>query len=803
MASTGTSLPHNQPSGSLPPATPASAQGGRAISATAPGIRPSAQTAAPNDEISNLLRTIRRRQGIFLTTLLAVSGLMALNTLRLRLFSPVYQGRFVMQTTSPFDNGSPARGSGPIGALSEPDRARVSAASLAPLLRSPLLLQGIAERERLRPQQLASLIDVSSPEDSNDLVAVRLRWNDPVKGQQLLEDLARTYVRFSADQRLAALDSGVRFLDRQAPDLQARMDELQNQLRRFREANNFLEPQQQGSSIQSARDSLTQQLRGLQVQQAELESQLASVQAGRLKTIETYVPEAQQTLGNAGMGTAPRSPAGFGGGGTTPFQDLQQVEKELSSARATFTDDAPVVRALKARREQLLPVVQKQAGDAINARLLAIAAQQDELNRQILELNQNFKASPTKIKEYEQLQQRLTVARENYASYIKAREAYRLELARSTVPWQVIDPPEFGAVPVLPNIPSSFLLALGVGFASAIAAAVLRERTDNLFHSPQQVGQQVELPVLGLIPFLPLDPSLPVSESIEKLSPGERFAIKESLRSLFTTFRMLSTDANLRLVGITSTSQGEGKSFSVAIFARTLADLGLKVLVVDADMRLPTQTRFMGVEPADGFSRLLSDSTVQPQDLIKPVHDNLDLLPAGQKAPDPARLLNSARCGEVIQAIRALPGYDLVLFDAPPCLMLTDPILLGEKLDGLMFLVGLGVIAQDVVTQATRRVQAAGVDVLGVICNQATFPTRLNDYGYEYGYYYHYSFSGDYISNGGPASRYADRYVKDALETSGKANGQGAASGEGDSSQSAGGRPRKNGLLARLGRRGR
>ncbi|MEB3266349.1 MAG: polysaccharide biosynthesis tyrosine autokinase [Cyanobacteriota bacterium] len=656
-----------------------------------------------------------------------------------------------------------------------------------------MLLQAIAEREKTSARTLAALIDINSPDkEASDLVQVKLRWPDPVKGQQILEDLARTYISYSTDQRMAALDSGIKFLDRQAPDLQSRMEILQNQLKRFRESNNFLEPQQQGTAIQTARDSLTQQLRALQVQQAELESQLGSVRDGRLKAIESFITPAQQALGNTTLATAPRAP-GASPGGSTPFQDLLQVEKELSTARATFTNDAPIVRTLQARRDQLFPVVQKQASDAINSRLLSNTAQQNELNRQILELNSNFLSSPSKIKEYEDLQQRLSVARENFASYIKARETYRLEMARVTTPWQIIAPPEFSGDPVLPDIPRSFLLALGVGFATALAAAWIRERTDNLFHSPQEVGQSVQMPVLGLIPFLPLDPSLSVARSIERLSPGERFAIKESLRSLFTTFRMLSADQSLRLVGITSTSQGEGKSFSVTIFARTLADLGMKVLVVDADMRLPTQTRYMGAEPADGFSKLLSDSTVAARDLIRPVHDNLDLLPAGQKAPDPARLLNSARCTEVIKEIRGLSDYDLILFDAPPCLMLADPILLGEKLDGMMFLVGLGVISKEVVNQAIRRVRSSGVDLLGVICNQVSFPTRLNDYGYEYGYYYHYSYTSGY-ADASSSPGYAARYVKDAITTNGQQN-QPADGAQGNGQRS------KTGLGALIGQR--
>jgi capsular exopolysaccharide synthesis family protein len=291
-----------------------------------------------------------------------------------------------------------------------------------------------------------------------------------------------------------------------------------------------------------------------------------------------------------------------------------------------------------------------------------------------------------------------------------------------------------------------------LGLLSGLGAAILRERTDNVFHTPIEAERELQLPVLGLIPYLPLEPGVEISASIDKMSSSERFAIKESLRSLFTTFRLLRADRDIRLVGITSSTQGEGKSTAVSVFARTLADLGLKVLVVDADMRLPMQSRYMGSEQGDGLSTLLSDSARTSESVIQSIQENLDIIPAGPKPPDPAKLLNSVRCQEVVDQIRALPGYDMVLWDAPPCLMLVDPILLGEKLDGILFLVGLGKVSREVAPQACRRIKATGVDVLGLICNQVTFPTRLNDYGYEYGYFYHYAYANNYGTYG---SRYA------------------------------------------------
>ena len=710
--------------------------------------------------LAGLIRTVRRRQGLFLFTFAVVTGALSINTLRLRIFSPVFEGGFQMQITNPFES----RSGGSQGSTSSVEALARSnfnfdVPSLVVLLRSPLLIKPIAEKEGVGIGELVSNLSIGTASETvQNVLNVSLRWPDPVKGRQILNQLSQSYTRFSLTQRQEAMASGVKFLDQQAPDIMRRVESLQNEMLNFRKRNNNLDPADNARSILGVRETLIGELRALQRQQVGLTSRLASIQTGKLQWQPSGAPTAIEQLGREGL-LVPGRGAGaeVAKGTTTPLEQFNQFETELASARATYREDSPTVQSILARRNALLPVVQQQAGDGVRAQLLANVAQQDEINRQILLLNQNFRNNPAKMKEFDDLQQRLSIAREHYSSYIQARENFRLELARSTTPWQVISPPEFADLPVEPNIQSSLLRALMLGLLAGLGVAILRERTDNVFHTPMDAERELQLPVLGLIPYLPLEPGLEISSSIAKMSSSERFAIKESLRSLFTTFRLLRADRNIRMVGVTSSTQGEGKSTAVTIFASTLADLGLKVLIVDSDMRLPMQARYLGVEQGEGLSTLLSDSKVKASELIQSIGDNFDLLPAGPKPPDPAKLLNSTRCQEVVDEVRALPGYDIVLWDAPPCLMLSDPILLGEKLDGILFLVGLGKVSRELAPQACRRIKATGVDVLGLICNQVTFPSRLNDYGYEYGYYYHYAYAGAYSKT---SNNYKDSHLR-------------------------------------------
>ncbi|MFM1811307.1 MAG: hypothetical protein RLZZ336_245 [Cyanobacteriota bacterium] len=709
------------------------------------------------DGVISLLQTLRRRRQLALITAVSVSASLGLWSLGQRLFHPVYEGRFEMQIANPLE---PGRGGGTVGGVGgggggsdtggvveaiARSGSGTNLANMVRLLGSPLVIGAVADTQAVPLEAVIRGLSISLPgEGVNQVLAVSLRWPDPGKGEQILAALAKRYVAFSQEQRQQALDSGMRFLDQQAPDLLARVDALQDQLRAFRVRNGFLDPLSQSQTLQQSRDNLAGELRNLQLRQAQLESQISAVQAGRLVLQASGSPGADQQLGPGGVATAPRrSPqdtAAAAAGTNTPLAELQQIEKELATARASYLDTTPLVRSLLARRAQLRPVVQRQTLDDLRGALLVNSAQQDELNRQILLLDQRFRASPQRVKHYETLQQRLNVARDSYASYIRARETYRLEQARATSPWAVIAPPRFAPDPVSPNLGQGLLQALLLGAAAGVGATLLRERTDPLLHTPAQLEPALGHPLLGVIPHLPIRPQQPLAAGLGARSAGEALALRESLRQLFAGLRELQRNRPARLLAITSTSAGEGRSTAVAALAETMADLGQRVLVVDADLRLSRQHQLLGLDNGSsppGLAEALTQDQTDLQPLIRSVAPLLDLLPAGRSLEDPARWLQSPRWRALLESLRALTPYDLILFDTPPSEVLTDTTLLGADLDGLLFLVGLGQVERHRAQHACRRLQRSGGAVVGLLANQALAPSHLSDDGHHYGVVHH------------------------------------------------------------------
>lgn len=761
----GQSLP------SLPPSFP----GNQAESSFSP-----LSSDSSGDGIGGIVRTLKRRQGIFLTSTALISSLLAAQTFIERRFNPVFSGSFTLQIESALFEDQILGGEGKIEALARA-RTKNNIPALSAILNSPLVVGPVAEKMGVKTSDVIEKLSIQPGANTQSVMNVSLNWKNPEQGRLILENLAKAFVQFSLLQRQSGIDAGMKWLDTQAPSILSNVNKYESKLRKFREENLVIDPTSNANAIISQRDLLVTQVGNLQLQQTQLQNQIKTVSSGKLTYTPSGAPSPIEQFGRQGT----LIPSGAESsdkvlqetvGTASPSAEYQRFETELARARAVYRDDSPVVQSILAKRNTLAPVVQKQQLDQLRENLFQNVKKQDELNRQIVLLNENFKNSPEKLKEYNNISQKLEAARSNYASYISAMENFKLEKARFVTPWQVISPPYFNEVPVSPDIRNNLLRALLFGLVGGVAAAVIRDRTDNVFHTPTEAEKDLQLPVLGLVPYLPLEPGLNIGKSIENMTASERFAIKESLRSLFTTFRLLRADRDIKLVGVTSSTQGEGKSTAISIFARTLADLGLKVLVVDADMRLPTQAKYLGVASGgDGFSTLLTDPNSNFDSVTVNIQENFDFIPSGPKPPDPAKLLNSSRCQDVVQMIRNHTDYDIVLFDTPPCLMLADPILLGEKLDGILFLVGLGKVSRRVAPQASRRIKATGVDVLGMICNQVSFPTNLNDYGYEYGYYYHYgyTYSDSYKQRGlnsylnkAKNSYFSNRYIQQGASLS-------------------------------------
>ncbi|WP_166874676.1 polysaccharide biosynthesis tyrosine autokinase [Salinibacterium sp. ZJ450] len=287
------------------------------------------------------------------------------------------------------------------------------------------------------------------------------------------------------------------------------------------------------------------------------------------------------------------------------------------------------------------------------------------------------------------------------------------------------------ALPVSPNVPLNIALGLLVGLALGVGLAVLREVLDTRIRNERDVEAITDTAIIGGIVYDPKAKDRPLIVHDDPRSPRS-----ESFRTLRTNLQFLDVGRGGHSFVITSSVQSEGKSTTAANLAIALADSGTKVLLVDADLRRPKVDAYMGLEGAVGITDVLI-GRAELADVVQPWgRSRLSVLPAGKIPPNPSELLGSATMARLISTLDA--QYDVVIFDAPPLLPVTDAAILAKLVGGAIVVVAAGRTHKNQLTGALAALETVGAGVSGLVLTM--LPTKGPDaYGYgNYGYGYGY-----------------------------------------------------------------
>ena len=281
--------------------------------------------------------------------------------------------------------------------------------------------------------------------------------------------------------------------------------------------------------------------------------------------------------------------------------------------------------------------------------------------------------------------------------------------------------------PISPKVPLNIALGSLVGLFVGIAFAVLRQTLDTRVRTERDLEQITDLPILGGIVFDTKAREQPLIVHVDPRSPRA-----ESFRSLRTNLQFLEIGREDRSFVITSSIESEGKSTTAANLAIALADAGSRVLLVDADLRRPKLAEYLGIEGTVGLTDVLIgraelNEVVQPWGAGK-----LFVLPAGQVPPNPSELLGSAHMVHLISEFNR--AFDVVIFDSPPLLPVTDAAVLAKNVGGVIVVVAAGRVQKNQVKAAVSSLHQVDAPISGLVLTM--LPTSgVDSYRYQnYGY---------------------------------------------------------------------
>ncbi|MDD5208181.1 MAG: polysaccharide biosynthesis tyrosine autokinase [Elusimicrobiales bacterium] len=293
--------------------------------------------------------------------------------------------------------------------------------------------------------------------------------------------------------------------------------------------------------------------------------------------------------------------------------------------------------------------------------------------------------------------------------------------------------------PIKPRKALNMMLATIGGLILGLFAAVLVEFIDQTVRTQEDVENKLGLPFLGIVP---LTRQVKEQTSYNHLILQEHSLISESIRNLRTMVDFAEVGSKSKSVIVSSSVQGEGKSYVAGNLAVAIAQAGEKVLIVDGDLRRSNMHKVFRVSNAKGLSDFLGGgrNTEDIQPLIQPTDvKNLSILTCGPRPPNPAELLNTPRLSAFLTWAQA--NYDRVIVDCPPMFPISDALLWGKYINNCIFVAAFGKTRVPLIKTAIKRFAASGIKVLGAVVNMSKFGGLSYSY---YGYYqYNYNYGPD------------------------------------------------------------
>ena len=722
--------------------------------------------------LPQLLTVFRRRAVVIVGVAIAVTSAIGFWSLRQE---PKYESKFQLLVEPVTAEGKLDR-LAQVPGLTDSPYSVLDYDTQIQVLRSPNLMEPIIQELYKRCKQIKkpcsditydTLISLNQLKvgrlEETKILEVRYRDTDPKKVREVLHQVARGYLRYSLQERQITLKKGIEFVDGQLPLLRIRVDKLQADLQAFRQRNALLDPQSQAQQLAMRVNTMEQQKVDTAVKLRESQS-LYTALSSQLEL------SPDRAIATTSLSEAPRY--------QELLNELQKIESEIAKQSARFTEDNPIIVKLREQQRNLLPLLEAESQKVLGLSLEQSGVKNDspssiraQLSQQLVDaanqiqvlqmrqkaiaqaeklLNQEVRQMPVIARQYTDLDRELRVATESLNRFLGVREGLQIEEAQKSLPWQIILKPQEPKFPVSPNTERNILLGVIAGFLLGSIVGLMVERLDNVFHSPDELKDRTKLPLLGVIPYSKqLKQMRPVATVAEQMPDKEDTQPKrknrhqpqwyksspflEAFRSLHTNIRFLGSDTPIHSIVISSATPGDGKSTVSVHLAQAAAAMGQRVLLVDADLRLPRVHKVLGLENQIGLSNVIATGYTAKQAIQRlPMWDHLYVLTAGQLPPDPTRLLSSKKMYYLMEQFHAV--FDLVIYDTPPVLGLADGQLIAAHTNGVVIVGGLGKTDRSIMLQALDRLKISNATVLGVVANGVRGYTTRSYYQYQHYY---------------------------------------------------------------------
>jgi succinoglycan biosynthesis transport protein ExoP len=599
------------------------------------------------------------------------------------------------------------------------------AVTMVETMKSSTMMNRVAARFADASSQSAQPTVLVTNRAGNPIIDIVVEHTDPELASKWANALVEEYQKWRVEAIAKATATANDFLVEEADRLREKLTKSELALQEYRERKNAI-------SLEKEQDVVVSRFR-------ELSTQLNESRDRRL-SIESDIASSKRVGGNTEELSKLASIAGHPS--VVTAQNAADIfENQMAVLKQRYKSRHPKYKSLQTEvdlAKERLGQARIAAAQSLEDAYRDAVAQETRLAEEVkVQEKKTFELSRLQV-DYDKLKREIDadkVVYEQVLTRLKETDLTKGLEEIQKVPLKVIEPATASSVPVRPDKRKIMITGTVAGIGLGVLLALGLYFLDSSVRTVHEVEGLLELPVLSAVSIRKKLPSqwktLPLLDSVHhKHGP-----ISEAFRTLRSALILLGRDEERKVTLITSAVPGEGKSFTACNFAVTLAHQGLRTLLIDLDLRKPTIGKiFFDTQPAAGAADVLAKLVDFTEAIQKSAVENLSLLTAGSRSPNPSELLSGEALGELLQEARR--HFDRIVIDSPPVIAVSDPLLISSKVDTILQVVRSHKTPRYAIQRACQALtKAADRPVSGVVLNQLPVKSRSYYYYYYSGYY--------------------------------------------------------------------
>lgn len=420
----------------------------------------------------------------------------------------------------------------------------------------------------------------------------------------------------------------------------------------------------------------------------------------------------------------------------TQLQQLQlKRQQELLEKTAKHPDVILLDKQIAELTQQLQAALDEQHQadpqvDSLVVQLAGLDKRRGELSAAVAETVTEFGAYPNKMRQIAGLQLAAEATETIYKSLLEQQYEIAVAQAMTVSDMKPVESGKAADKPASPKLLVWTLLGIFCGIAVGAGLVFLAEYIDDSLKDQADLREMWNVSVLGLIPQFKLKGGRNIIDQLPPTDP-----LYEGYRGVRNGIAFAGVDSPINIIAVTSCVPGEGKSTVITNLGICMAQDGQRVVIVDCDLRRPTQHRnFPTVSSERGLSSVLTGQSSVADAIQDTTVANLSLMPAGPIPGNPGRIVESLRMRQILQELSR--AYDIVLVDAPPLLVVNDALALARASKGLVVVLEAGKTPRRMVADLKLKLEAGGVEPTGVVLNKVDIRTGTQGYYYQYARHY-------------------------------------------------------------------